>query len=122
MALLDFKKYLVQTQAQYLEMKADLTDYEQAFKDGHITEEQLADVKKDINNIEQNYQRLLYVAYLLELPRSGKKKEKHNKRNKSIIESFNQMHADKQYVIAENKSALDDLRKELKKLKNKDTE
>jgi len=45
MAISHVKKYMYTMQNQYLEMKADLEDFNQALKDGHITEEQLESVK-----------------------------------------------------------------------------
>ena len=76
MAVRDFRQYLGTVQRQYLEMKADLKDFEQALKDGFITEEKLQEVIEDVNKIETNYNRLLYVAYLLELPNRNEKKSK----------------------------------------------
>lgn len=118
MALIDFKQYLYKIQNQYLEMKADLTDFEAALKAGHITEDQLESVKQDIADIERNYQRLLYVAFLLELPRRKSKKEKYINSNKQLKTYFNNTASDLDSVITENTSLLTHLRSELKKLKN----
>ena len=41
MAVKDVKRYYYAMLNQYLEMKADLTDFEQAFADGFITEDQI---------------------------------------------------------------------------------
>jgi len=119
MAVRDFKKYLVKIQGQYLEMKADLADFDEAFRNGHITEEQLKTAKDDVYVVEQNYQRLLYVAYLLEMPRKEAKKEKYARANKKVTKALSEMKADEQSVFDENKSALDHLRKELKELTKK---
>ena len=40
MAIKDFKQYLVQVQLQYLEMKQDLTDFEEALKKRNISRKQ----------------------------------------------------------------------------------
>lgn len=119
MAVRDFKQYLVKIQGQYLEMKADLADFDEAFRNGHITEEQLQTAKADVHVVEQNYQRLLYVAYLLELPRRESKKTKYKKANKKVTNALSEMKADEEAVFDENKSALDHLRQELKTLTNK---
>ena len=58
MAIKDVKRYYYQMQAQYLEMKADLADFEQALQDGFITEEQLAAAKEEVVKIKNNYDRL----------------------------------------------------------------
>ena len=62
MAVKDVKEYYYKMFAQYLEMKNDLADFEEALKNGFITEEKLAEVKDTVNSLELNYQRLLYVA------------------------------------------------------------
>jgi len=102
--------------AQYTEMKQDLADFEQAFKDGHITEDQLAAAKEDIAVVEQNMNRLSYIMFLLEAPNRDKKQDKYKRANKKLLNDLVDKKADKDSVIAENKSALDHLRAELKKL------
>ena len=61
MALIDFKRYMFQVEAQYVEMKEDLKDFEQALKDGYITEDKLVSVREYVEMLEQNYKRLLYI-------------------------------------------------------------
>ena len=81
MAIKDVKIYYYNMLGQYLEMKDDLKDFEQALKDGHITEDKLADVTKDVEDLQNNYARLSFIMYLLELPSRKNKKEKFKKSN-----------------------------------------
>lgn len=114
MAVKDVRAYYATMLNQYMEMKNDLADFEEAFKNGHITEDQLDAVKEDTALVEQNYQRLVYIMYLLELPNNNKKKTRVRAHNKRLEE-----HLDKtsvEYITSENKSALDHLRDELKRL------
>ena len=122
MALIDFKRYMFKTEAQYVEMKEDLKDFEQALKDGYITEDKLVSVKEDVEMLEQNYKRLLYVAFLLEIPKRNSKKAKYKNANKALINYFEELGAGENAVIEENKSLLTKIRAELKALKkeNKD--
>lgn len=108
-------------QAQYYEMRGDLQDYEQAFKDGHISEEQLESVKEDIAAIQDNYERLRYIMYLLELPNRKRKQKRHNNQNKRLVKYFKDKKIDAESVKLENKSLLDDLREELRKLTDDET-
>ena len=48
MAVKDVKEYYYKMLAQYLEMKADLADFEQALKDGFITEDQVVEAKEEL--------------------------------------------------------------------------
>lgn len=118
MALLDVKQYYFTMLAQYLEMKDDLADFEQAVRDGHITEDQLAVVKKDFAEVERNYNRLSYIMYLLELPKKKSKRLKYtrNKLNCKVEAKLRGQGADVQSVIDENTSMITHLRNELKRL------
>lgn len=103
MAVKDFKEYLITVQQQWLELKADLADFEQAFKDGFITEDKLEEVKNEVAQAEINYQRLIYVDYLLDLPSRRKKKYLQRQKNKARLAELKEQKADKDSVIAENK-------------------
>ena len=46
MAIKDVKVYFYNMLGQYLEMKEDLKDFDQALQDGHITEDKLEEVYK----------------------------------------------------------------------------
>ena len=117
MAIKDVKQYYYAMQAQYLEMKADLADFEQALADGHITEDQLEAVKEDIFKLESNYDRLTYIMYLLEIPNRSSKQAKHAQTNKALLNFFDLQGATQAIIEEENKSTLDHLRQELKNLK-----
>lgn len=120
MAVKDVKHYYHSMLRQYLEMKADLADFEQAFADGFITEDQLELAKDDIAQIEINYNRLTYIMYLLELPNRSSKKSMHKAKSKKELDFFAANQADEVGVELENRSALDHLRQELKKLSKVD--
>lgn len=119
MAVNDVKDYYYKMLAQYLEMKADLVDFEQALKDGFITEDQMQTAIEEVNALQVNYDRLTYIMYLLELPKRDSKKIKYNKANKKLLAAFKNKKADINAVELENKSALDNFRKELKRLETK---
>ena len=116
MAVKDVKEYYYTMQAQFLELKDDLTDFEDAFKDGYITEDKLEAVKNELSIVEANYERLSYIMYLLEMPNKKSKKQSHDTKNSALLSFFEARNADMNAVVAENKSALDRLRTELKRL------
>lgn len=117
MAIRDVKKYLYSVQQQVLDLRADIKDFDQALKDGYITEDRLDEVKDELAKIEINYQRLLYIMYLFELPQRKSKQAKYKKTNVALENYFADTSADENSVIDENKSMLDSLRKQLKELK-----
>ena len=121
MAVKDVKEYYFKLIAQKAELEADLADFEEALKSGFITEEQMQAAKDELIPYQINLDRLTYIMYLLELPNRKTKKAKFAKQNKKILNELEKRKADEQSVIAENKSALDAFRKEVKELLNKKT-
>jgi hypothetical protein len=121
MAVKDVKEYYFKLIAQKAELEADLADFEEALKNGFITEEQMQAAKDELIPYQINLDRLTYIMYLLELPSRKTKKAKFTKQNKKILDELKKRNADEQSVISENKSALDAFRKEVKELLNKKT-
>ena len=121
MAARDVKEYYFKLIAQKAELEADLADFEEALKNGFITEEQMQAAKDELIPYQINLDRLTYIVYLLELPNRKTKKAKFTKQNKKILDELERRNADEQSVISENKSALDAFRKEVKELLNKKT-
>ena len=121
MAVKDVKEYYFKLIAQKAELEADLADFEEALKNGFITEEQMQAAKDELIPYQINLDRLTYIMYLLELPNRKAKKAKFAKQNKKILNELEKRKADEQSVISENKSALDAFRKEVKELLNKKT-
>ena len=121
MAVKDVKEYYFKLIAQKAELEADLADFEEALKNGFITEEQMQAAKDELVPYQINLDRLTYIMYLLELPNRKAKKAKFAKQNKKILNELEKRKADERSVISENKSALDAFRKEVKELLNKKT-
>ena len=121
MAVKDVKEYYFKLIAQKAELEADLADFEEALKNGFITEEQMQAAKDELIPYQINLDRLTYIVYLLELPNRKAKKAKFANQNKKVLNELEKRKADEQSVIAENKSALDAFRKEVKELLNKKT-
>ena len=117
----EVKEYYFKLIAQKAELEADLADFEEALKNGFITEEQMQAAKDELIPYQINLDRLTYIIYLLELPNRKTKKAKFAKQNKKILDELIKRNADEQSVISENKSALDAFRKEVKELLNKKT-
>ena len=118
MAARDVKEYYFKLIAQKAELEADLADFEEALKNGFITEEQMQAAKDELIPYQINLDRLTYIMYLLELPNRKAKKAKFANQNKKILMELEKRNADEQSVISENKSALDAFRKEVKELLN----
>ena len=118
MALKDVKNYYYTLLVQSAEMQANLEDFQKALEAGYITEDKLTEVKEQVKVIESNFQRVGYILYLFELPNRSSKaaKAKKQKSNKQLETYFAENKADLTAISNENKSALDSLKAELKRL------
>ena len=117
MAIRDFNLYLVNVQAQVLATKNDLADFEQGLKDGHVTEQQVEDLRAEYQRMNDNYQRLLYVGYLLELPKSKWRKKRFRRKHDDLEIYLDQANATEDKVIKENEVAMELIKNEIAKLK-----
>lgn len=117
MAIRDFNLYLANVQAQVLATKNDLADFEQGLKDGYVTEQQVEDLRAEYQRIDDNYQRLLYVGYLLELPKSKWRKKRFRRKHDDLEIYLDKANATEDKVIKENEIAMELIKTEIKKLK-----
>ena len=85
MAVKDVKEYYFKLITQKAELEADLADFEEALKNGFITEEQMQTAKDELVPYQINLDRLTYIMYLLELPNRKAKKAKLAQQNKKIL-------------------------------------
>ena len=117
MALNDLKQYYFTMLSQYLEEKANLADFESGLKDGYITEEQMQAAFAEVERVQQNYERLSYIMYLLNLPNRKSKQKKYNTMNSVLVTEFEKLGADCKAVELENMDALKLFRAEMERLR-----
>ena len=98
MAVKDVKEYYVKLIAQKAELEADLADFEEALKNGFITEEQMQVAKDELIPYQINLDRITYIIYLLELPNRKAKKVKFTKQNKKILDELEKTPKDYNFV------------------------
>lgn len=116
MAIRDVKEYYWKLIAQKDELARDYADFEEALRNGYITEDKLTEVKDMNASVQNNVDRVGYILYLLEMPNKKSKKAKYGRANKALHDEFERRNATDANVIDENKSLLDGIRAELKKL------
>lgn len=117
MALKDVKEYYYNMLSQYLESKEDLIDFETALKDGHITEDQLIDLKEDVGRLKENLDRVQYILFLFNLPNRKDKKKKYKINNSALIKYFKELKVDTESINIENDDIIAHIRAEINKLK-----
>ena len=120
MAARDVREYFFTMLLHYLEEKQNLQDFEEALKDGLITEDQLQEAMTTVTELEQNYYRLAYVMFLLDMPNKKAKKPKYLSQQKLVLDEFKRLGVDIDSIKQKNTDALLHFKECLKALKNKD--
>ena len=117
MAVKDVRNYFYTMLSQYLEEKQNLADFEDALKEGFITEEQMQEALETVAKLEENYHRLVYIMYLLEMPNRDSKKAGYVKQHKVILDELKRYGADIDSIKEENSDALIHFKAALERLK-----
>ena len=120
MAIKDVRHYFYTMLAQYVEEKQNLADFEDALKEGLITEEQMQEATDTVANLEANYYRLAYIMYLLDMPNRKSKKDAYVRQYNPIIDELVKLGADIDSIKKENSDALVHFKAALKALNKKD--
>lgn len=122
MAVKDVKNYYYTMMSQYLEEKQNLADFEEALKNGHITEEQMSEAMEVVADLEKNYYRLAYIMYLLDIPNRTEKRKRFLKQFAPIEAEFKRLGADLPSVEMENADVLAHFKQTLNALKEPNAE
>lgn len=120
MAIRDVRQYFYTVLSQYLEEKQNLADFEEALKDGFITEGQMHEAMETVAALENNYYRLVYIMYLLDMPNRANKKATYAKQYKTLLKELHELGADIDSIKQENTDALIHFKAKLAALKEKD--
>ena len=120
MAKKDVMQYYYAMLSQYIEEKQNLADFEDALKDGLITEDQMQEALSNVTELEVNYHRLAYIMYLLNMPNRDSKKYSYVRQHKNILNELKALGADVDSIKERNSDALIHFKAALKALKNKD--
>lgn len=114
MALRHFKDYYKQVEKQYFRMVENSKEYDKLLKEGKVEYEQVEQVQAMLSKVTENYKRLTYVAYLMQLPNRSKKEKKH--RNTKIENALKM--DDKEAIYKENEDILINFKKQIEEKKN----
>lgn len=120
MALKDVRDYYYSMLAQYLEEKQNLEDFAEGLKEGFITEEQMQEAVEIVEKLEENYHRLTYIMYLINMPNRPSKKTGYTNQHQAILNEFKRLGADTDSVVSENEDMLKHFKATLKAMKEKD--
>jgi|GEM_PF-2934479 len=113
MAKRDVVEYFLQVQNEYLELIDNVKEFDNALKQGKVTEEQLLEATSAVNIVKENYDRIAYILILLNKPNRRSKKE-----DKSSEQWYKYLKGDsKEAILDENRDALTDFKKLVREVK-----
>ena len=102
----DLENYLTQLQKQYTSMEKAVSEANELIKEGKMSSEQALQIQNMMNTINNNYQRVLYCRYLLNLPPKFIQKLQ-QKKLAAEFKKLQEEHADEESVVNESQEALD---------------
>lgn len=103
-----FEKYLEEVSAQYHEMNEDLKDMEESVANNMMPPEFLDRLKNMIAPLKDNWMKLNYVKFLLDMPNKKEKISRYKNQNRKILENS----ITKEEVLKQNDEVLVELKKE----------
>ena len=109
MALKHVFKYYNQICDQYMQMLAEIKDFEEEAKQGLIEPERLDKIKEEIRPMQDNYERWSYMMYLFNLPNRKEKEKKYKKQNKKLLASIEEKNKINS-VLEENQQVIDKIK------------
>lgn len=111
MALKHVKKYYRDIEKLYFSLAANSAEFENDFKEGIITEDELNNILAPINAVKNNYMMLSYVMFLFMKPSKEKKNNKFNKQYAIFQDYFKYHKVDEDSKIDEANNCLDIFKK-----------
>ena len=114
MAKRDVIKFYTEQQKMYFDMVETVKEVDQAFREGRLEESVALDIKKQINTLRDNYERISYIVYLLNLPIKDKNKKEYIDANQDVTFYLAKKKATDADVNRESRNALKELKRIIK--------
>ena len=112
-------QYYLELEANYSQMLEDINDLEKSYKSGNMDYErysQLRDVlTPEIEPLKEEYERLSYIMFLLNIPNKVKKEDRYKKENSTYFAYLDKF--SKESIIDETKDVLAKFKERVKQYK-----
>lgn len=96
--------YYVTVENQYLKMKKMCDSFEKQVKEGKGSLETLESVRETTGRLKENYDRISYIMYLLNMPNNPKKTARYKNQNKNVDTYLQDSNLD--VIVNENEDVL----------------
>lgn len=122
MAKRDVVQYYLEQEATYSQVLEDVNDLEKSYKSGNMDYERYAQLRDsltaDIQAIKEEYERLSYVMFLLNMPNRVEKKDRYKKENQAYLAYLEKYSKEK--LVDDSKDVLAKFKEQVKKYKEEE--
>ena len=109
MAKKDFDKYVLKMYAQLKELEDTLKQISQEANDNMTDLDYVDRLEQQIAPIKENYQRLMYIKFLLDQPTKKEKQENYNRRIQKLKKTLLEQNSTDN-VLEENKKIIESVK------------
>ena len=122
MAKRHLEQYYIEVESNYSQMLEDVNSLEDSYKAGNMNYERYSQLRDtltpEIESLKEEYERLSYVIFLLNIPNRVKKEEKYKKENQTYFAYLDKY--SKENVVNKTKDVLAKFKEQVKKLKEEE--
>lgn len=117
MAKRDVVQYYLEQEATYSQMLEDVNDLEKSYKSGNMDYDRYAQLRdsltEDIQAIKEEYERLSYVMFLLNMPNRVEKKDRYKRENQAYFAYLEKYSKEK--LVDDSKDILAKFKEQIRK-------
>lgn len=112
MSVKEVRDYYMRMTSDYIELKQTLEKLESEItpETSAVALQNIDNIRKQCKAVQENYNRINYIMYLLDMPKNNKKKQKWSKQEKRRLESIPE-EARLPFIQKENKAVISNLKK-----------
>lgn len=107
-------QYFLELENEYVEMQDTLKELQQLAAEGKVEDSYVEPIKKDVEIIKANYDRVAYILFLLNKPnKKGKEEDSYTKSWYEVLKT-----SSKEAILDESKDALKHFKSIMKEIKD----
>ena len=115
MSIKEVRDYHLRMTSDYIELKKTLEQLESEVtpETSKVALDNIENIKKQVARVQENYNRINYIIYLLDMPKRKEKHAKWTKQNQKKLEEIPEKDRE-MLILKENKAVIDDLNNYIK--------
>lgn len=110
-------QYYIELESNYSQMLEDINDLEKSYKNGNMNYDRYSQLRDaltpDVEALKEEYERLSYIMFLLNIPNRVKKEDKYKKENQTYFAYLDKYSKEK--LVDNSKDVLKNFKEQVKK-------